>query len=60
MDSKDEIREKSQKWKEEYPIPEYEKRKITEAINRSDTEKFQLFCRLMQVHFLLKSAEIVK
>ncbi|MDQ6903928.1 MAG: hypothetical protein M3139_13060 [Bacteroidota bacterium] len=37
-----------------------EEKKIREAINRSDTEKFLLFTRLMRVHFMLKNAVIIK
>ena len=37
-----------------------EEKKIREAINKSDTEKFLLFSRLMRVHFMLKNAVIIK
>lgn len=31
-----------------------------EAINRTDTEKFFVFTRLMKIHFMLKNARIIK
>ncbi len=37
-----------------------EEKKIRAAINKSDTEKFLLFTRLMRVHFMLKNAVIIK
>ena len=37
-----------------------EEKKIRQAINKSDTEKFLLFTRLMRVHFMLKNAVIIK
>lgn len=41
-------------------IPEYEQKRIKEAIAKSDTEKFHLFTRLMRVDFMLKNAVIIK
>lgn len=41
-------------------ISEAEKKRILESINRSDTEKFYLFMRLMRIHFMLKKAVIIK
>lgn len=41
-------------------IPEYEQKRIKEAIEKSDIEKFHLFTRLMRVHFMLKNAVIIK
>lgn len=41
-------------------IQEIEMKKLREAIDRTDTEKFFLFTRLMKVHFMLKNAKIVK
>ena len=39
---------------------EIEDKRIREAINRTDTEKFFLFIRLMKIHFMLKNARIIK
>jgi hypothetical protein len=39
---------------------EIEDKRIREAINRTDTEKFFLFTRLMKIHFMLKNARIIK
>ena len=41
-------------------ISEAERKRILESINRSDTEKFYLFLRLMRIHFMLKKAVIIK
>jgi hypothetical protein len=41
-------------------MTEVEKKRIREAIARTDTEKFFLFTRLMKVHFMLKNARIIK
>ena len=41
-------------------IPASEIKRIKEAIERSDTEKFLLFTRLMRIHFMLKNAVITK
>ena len=41
-------------------IQEIEMKKLREAIDRTDTEKFFLFTRLMKIHFMLKNAKIVK
>lgn len=40
-------------------ISEVEKKRIREAIARTDTEKFFLFTRLMKIHFMLKNARII-
>lgn len=37
-----------------------EKKRIREAVSRSDTEKFFLFTRMMKIHFMLKNARIIK
>ena len=37
-----------------------EKKRIREAVSRTDTEKFFLFTRLMKIHFMLKNAKIIK
>jgi len=39
---------------------EAEVKRIREAMNRTDTEKFFLFTRLMKIHFMLKDAKIIK
>ena len=39
-------------------ISQLEIKRIKEAIERSDTEKFLLFTRLMRIHFMLKNAVI--
>ncbi len=44
----------------EINISEAERKRILESINRSDTEKFYLFTRLMRIHFMLKKAIIIK
>lgn len=41
-------------------IPAHEKKRIREAIEKTDTEKFHVFTRLMRVHFMLKNAVIIK
>ena len=41
-------------------IPAHEKKRIREAIGKTDTEKFHVFTRLMRVHFMLKNAVIIK
>lgn len=41
-------------------MTEVEKKRIREAIARTDTEKFFLFTRLMKVRFMLKNARIIK
>lgn len=35
-------------------------KRIKENINKSDTEKFHAFARLMRIHFMLKNAVIIK
>ena len=37
-----------------------EMKRIQEAIERSDTEKFLLFTRMMRIHFMLQNAVIIK
>ena len=39
-------------------ISALEIKRIKEAIERSDTEKFLLFTRLMRIHFMLENAVI--
>ena len=41
-------------------MTEVEKKRIKEAMARTDTEKFFLFTRLMKIHFMLKNARIIK
>jgi hypothetical protein len=45
---------------QEVAISPLEVNRIKEAINRSDTEKFLLFTRMMRIHFMLKNAIITK
>jgi hypothetical protein len=45
---------------QEVAISPLEVNRIKEAINRSDTEKFLLFTRMMRIHFMLKNAIIIK
>ena len=35
-------------------------KRIQEAIERSDTENFLLFTRMMRIHFMLQNAVIIK
>ena len=39
-------------------ISEVEKRRIKENMERSDTEKFHLFCRMMRIQIMLENAVI--
>jgi len=41
-------------------ISKTEEKRIREAVQRTDTEKFFFFTRLMKIHFMLKNALIVK
>lgn len=41
-------------------ISALEMKRIQEAIEKSDTEKFLLFTRMMRIHFMLQNAVIVK
>jgi hypothetical protein len=41
-------------------ISSLEIKRIEEAIERSDTEKFLLFTRMMRIHFMLQNAVIIK
>jgi len=41
-------------------ISSHEMKRIQEAVERSDTEKFLLFTRLMRIHFMLQNAVIIK
>ena len=41
-------------------ISSLEMKRIQEAIERSDTEKFLLFTRMMRIHFMLRNAVIIK
>lgn len=41
-------------------LSETEIRRIKIAIERTDTEKFLLFTRMMRIHFMLKNAVIIK
>lgn len=55
--------DKNKKREDEFDFPEIspaEEKKIRAAMNKSDTEKFLLFSRLMRVHFMLKNAVIIK
>lgn len=44
----------------EMDISEADRKRILESIQRTDTEKFYLFTRLMRIHFMLKNATILK
>ena len=37
-----------------------EMKRIKEAVERSDIEKFHLFTRMMRIHFMLQNAVITK
>lgn len=39
---------------------EAERFRMIEALNRTDMEKFRLFCRMMRISKMLSSAKIVK
>ena len=41
-------------------ISDIEVKRLREAIDRTDTEKFFLFTRLMKIHFMLTNAKIVR
>ena len=41
-------------------ISPLEMKRIQEAVERSDTEKFLLFTRMMRIHFMLRNAVIIK
>jgi hypothetical protein len=41
-------------------ISSLEMKRIKEAVERSDTEKFLLFTRMMRIHFMLQNAVILK
>ena len=41
-------------------ISSLEIKRIREAVERSDIEKFHLFTRMMRIHFMLKNAIIIK
>jgi hypothetical protein len=41
-------------------ISPLEMKRIQEAVERSDTEKFLLFTRMMRIHFMLQNAVIIK
>ena len=41
-------------------ISSLEMKRIQEAVERSDTEKFHLFTRMMRIHFMLQNAVIIK
>ena len=41
-------------------ISSLEMKRIQEAVERSDTEKFLLFTRMMRIHFMLQNAVIIK
>ena len=41
-------------------ISSHEMKRIQEAVERSYTEKFLLFTRLMRIHFMLQNAVIIK
>lgn len=42
----------------DYVISPLEAKRIREAIDRTDTEKFHLFCRMMRIQIMLESAVI--
>lgn len=37
-----------------------EMKRIQEAVERPDTEKFLLFTRMMRIHFMLRASVIIK
>lgn len=39
---------------------EAERHRMIQALNRTDMEKFRLFCRMMRIGKMLSSAKIVK
>jgi hypothetical protein len=41
-----------------YVITPLEAKRIREAVNKTDTEKFLLFCRMMRIQIMLKKAVI--
>jgi hypothetical protein len=41
-------------------ISPLEMKRIRKAVERSDTEKFLLFTRMMRIHFMLRNAVIIK
>ena len=41
-------------------LPVWEEKRILEAIQKSDTEKFRLLTRLMRIGIMLKNAKITK
>ena len=41
-------------------LPVWEEKRILEAIQRSDTEKFRLLTRLMRIGIMLKNAKVIK
>jgi hypothetical protein len=41
-----------------YVITSLEAKRIREAVNKTDTEKFLLFCRMMRIQIMLKKAVI--
>ena len=41
-------------------ISPLEMKRIQEAVERSDTEKFLLFTRMMRIHFMLRNAVIIR
>ena len=43
-----------------YTISSLEIKRIKESIERSDTEKFHLFTRLIRIHLMLQNAVIIK
>jgi hypothetical protein len=45
--------------KPEIEITESDYRRIKENMERSDTEKFHLFCRLMRIQMMLDNARVI-
>jgi hypothetical protein len=41
-------------------ISALEMKRIKESIERSDTEKFLLFTRMMRIHFMMQNSVIIK
>lgn len=39
---------------------EAERYRMIQALNRTDMEKFRLFCRMMRINKMLSSARIIK
>lgn len=58
MDSVNKKNKSNEKQTDIIEISEVEKRRIKENIERSDTEKFHLFCRMMRIQIMLENVVI--